>query len=438
NDKEYHYTLYYYDQAGNLIQTIPPQGIDRIEQSEIDQTTIDNTRLTASMSGPTGPGVLPEHTFATNYHYNSLNQLVYQTTPDGGESFFAYDKLGRLVVSQNAKQKNHVGGEQFSYTRYDGIGRIIEVGEMTLSGNYDFNQNGKFINPSGFLVDVESSLFPDNIGAVKEEVTLTVYDEVLSPAVELLFEDYAKFNTRNRITGVLYFDNYVTGDLNYTNATFYDYDVHGNVKEVIQDNQDVDLVAMGQNIKKTKYEYDLVSGNVKEVAYQNEEADQFVHQYKYDSDNRITNVFTSKDRETWEQDAKYFYYQHGPLARSEMGDVKVQACDYAYTIQGWIKGVNSENLDRSKDQGKDGKMNTINRMNAGDSYGYSLHYFDGDYQSRQNNNDFLAYSETTSAYSSNLNLFNGNIKEMYTASTDLNEEYIGTNHTWYSYDQLNR
>src|SRR5205085_130230 len=25
---EYHYTLYYYDQAGNLIKTIPPEGVD--------------------------------------------------------------------------------------------------------------------------------------------------------------------------------------------------------------------------------------------------------------------------------------------------------------------------------------------------------------------------------------------------------------------------
>jgi hypothetical protein len=25
--KEYHYTLYYYDQAGSLVQTVPPKGV---------------------------------------------------------------------------------------------------------------------------------------------------------------------------------------------------------------------------------------------------------------------------------------------------------------------------------------------------------------------------------------------------------------------------
>ncbi|MBN8785275.1 MAG: hypothetical protein J0G98_19605 [Terrimonas ferruginea] len=25
--KEYHYTLYYYDQAGNLVKTVPPAGV---------------------------------------------------------------------------------------------------------------------------------------------------------------------------------------------------------------------------------------------------------------------------------------------------------------------------------------------------------------------------------------------------------------------------
>src|ERR1700752_2602195 len=43
----------------------------------------------------------------------------------------------------------------------------------------------------------------------------------------------------------------------------------------------------------------------------------------------------------WYNDAKYFYYTHGPLARVEYGDNHVQGVDYYYTIQGVIKGVNS-------------------------------------------------------------------------------------------------
>jgi len=89
--------------------------------------------------------------------------------------------------------------------------------------------------------------------------------------------------------------------------------------------------------------------------------DAFAHHYGYDADNRITEVYTSKYPNVtwtgaqtdplWDKDAKYFYYKHGPLARTELGNDKVQGIDYAYTLQGWIKGVNSETLDITRDMG---------------------------------------------------------------------------------------
>lgn len=444
-DREYHYTLYYYDQAGNLIQTVPPKGVDRFDDL-MNEAEIDAARSAEVVIDPEDENIAPDHSFETKYRYNSLNQLVWQSTPDGGESYFGYDKLGRLVVSQNAKQKNFEDlsmeetlEEQFSYTRYDDLGRIIEVGEMTVIEDvYGFNENGRLITVTGgALVDVSAEDFPINLSTnllAQEEVTRTQYDELFGIA-PTDFADYSADNTRNRITGVYYFETF-TGDLaDYDNATFYDYDVHGNVKEMLQDINDQHLEELEQDVKKVKYEYDLVSGNVKHVTYQKDQADQFIHEYEYDSDNRITNVRTSKDDVIWEQDAKYFYYNHGPLARTEIGDKKVQATDYAYTIQGWLKGVNSENLTITDDQGKDAKAG-INRMNAKDAFGYSLHYFKDDYTARHGN-DFLSYS-SAAVTPENISLYNGNIREMYTASTNTEEEYIGTSHTLYQYDQLNR
>ncbi|MDD3686748.1 MAG: hypothetical protein PHE56_08275, partial [Bacteroidales bacterium] len=119
----------------------------------------------------------------------------------------------------------------------------------------------------------------------------------------------------------------------------------------------VELADIGQQYKRIDYEYDLISGNVKKVSYQTGEPDQFHHRYWYDADNRITHVETSDDNINWQQDAKYFYYKHGPLARVELGNDKVQALDYAYTLQGWLKGVNSDAPDASRDIGKDGDVN---------------------------------------------------------------------------------
>ena len=50
---------------------------------------------------------------------------------------------------------------------------------------------------------------------------------------------------------------------------------------------------------------------------------------------------TSRDGILWARDARYEYYLHGPLHRTELGEAQVQGMDYAHTLQGWIKSMNS-------------------------------------------------------------------------------------------------
>lgn len=489
-DKEYHYTLYYYDRAGNLIQTVPPQGVDRLEVGEVNTVTYDQMDA-LRVSNPAaidntinGIKNAPEHTFETSYRYNSLNQLVYQSTPDGGVSRFAYDRLGRLVMSQNAKQAA-LSPERFSYTKYDELGRVSEVGELisNSSYNYEINEIGGLnfnATPYTGLNGINATNFPDNIASTRVEVTRTIYDELkfangttpvtvplanaTTPTIQSLFgASYAANNTRNRIVGVIYQNTYVASMNTYVNATFYDYDVHGNVSQMIQINADPDLVALDQHIKYLNYNYDLVSGNVNKVIYQKGYVDQFIHRYQYDSDNRIVVAETSKDNVFFEKDAKYFYYDHGPLARTEIGDKKVVATDYAYTIQGWLKAVNGEEIDPTKMMGADGKIasGNLNLFAGRDVFGFSLNYFKGDYNS--NNTDMIALSQNTAMGNENqlwkndVNVsldrqyYNGNIRAMHTAISGLNEQLVGnfdngsgapqptyTHRTIYEYDQLNR
>jgi len=94
----------------------------------------------------------------------------------------------------------------------------------------------------------------------------------------------------------------------------------------------------------------------------------------YDADNRIIEVSTTRDEAIYDRDAKYFYYKHGPLARTEIGDNKVQGIDYAYTIQGWIKGINSNTLSPTRDMGQDGNITAanVNKYVSEDIYAFSL------------------------------------------------------------------
>ncbi|MDA3615532.1 hypothetical protein O3P16_11995, partial [Chitinophagaceae bacterium LY-5] len=147
--------------------------------------------------------------------------------------------------------------------------------------------------------------------------------------------------------------------------------------------------------KQVRYDYDLVSGKVNMVIYQpgyissdNSRVsfkDLFYHRYEYDAENKLTAVYTSSDSVYWEKDAAYKYYRHGPLARTEMGQAKVQGLDYAYTLQGWLKGLNSTfNPDvMNRDIGEDGKAAPSgggNNLFARDAVGFALHYNAYDYK----------------------------------------------------------
>jgi RHS repeat-associated protein len=237
--------------------------------------------------------------------------------------------------------------------------------------------------------------------------------------------------------------------LTYQHATHYSYDIHGNVNTLIQDNPTT--AVSNQQYKQINYSYDLISGNVKMLSYQPGQADRYYHRYQYDSDNRITQVYTSKDSVLWDNDAKYFYFAHGPLARAEVGDNQVQGIDYAYTLQGWIKGVNSNVLKETNDIGQDGLTASINKNFARDGFGYSLGYFQGDYDAidgvRWNNAStrFEAFNTNSDMINARKDLFNGNISSMvttiykpvtYTASAGT--PVVLPQGTAYKYDQLNR
>lgn len=208
--------------------------------------------------------------------------------------------------------------------------------------------------------------------------------------------------------------------------------------------QDIrELEGLGQRLKRMDYEYDLLSGNVHQVSYQAGQWDEFHHRYRYDADNRLLDVRTSRDGRIWERDARYFYYAHGPLARTELGDKQVQGTDHYYTIQGWLKGVNGLRLDDVNDAGKDGLDGNINQPFTRDAMAYALTYHNGDYSPVGGStvNTMAPAAVPGGDYSNGLNavqLYNGNIPSMLTALQDLAGNDLDLHANVYRYDLLNR
>lgn len=364
--------------------------------------------------------IVPDHQLPTNYQYNSLNQVIAQTSPDAGISKFWYDMLGRLVVSQNAKQQL-LG--KYSYTLYDALGRIGEVGET--QGN------------TAVAANFESIVIDDWLATgTQSQVTVTAYDA--QPNWVPAGVTNNQLNLRKRVAATAILSSGRNAAANRTAASYYSYDINGNVDLLVQEN--AQLVAASASyrpsgddgLKRLEYQYDLVSGKVNKVLYQRGKGDQFSYMYEYDADNRLTDAYTKLNGDvnapsTWQKDAHYTYYLHGPLVRMELGKDKVQGLDYAYTLQGWLKGVNSTVPNSTFDMGKDGSSPNTNASNK-DAFGYALHYYNNDYTPVNAANPFADAAGIKP-------LYNGNIGAMSVNIAVPNWEPLQYR---YKYDQLNR
>lgn len=389
---DHHFTLYRYDRAGNLVSTVPPVGVSQ-----------------ALTNPPVDRSTHPNWGFETEYHYNSLKQLVSQQSPDGGLSNFYYDDIGRLRFSQNAQQALQ---NTMSYTKYDDLARVIEVGEASATG---------------MMAAVNTSTFPTS-GTNR---VFTVYSDL---AVGISYNGQPQRYLQNRVS-YAYND-----DGNYT---YYSYDPHGNVEWLIHD-----IAGLGQ--KTVRYTYDLISNKVKQVWLQEGQPDQYMWRFSYDSDNRIVMAESSIDDIIWERDARYDYYLHGPLKRVVIGEDQIQGVDYTYNLQGWLKAIN--HFETSIDPSQDGDPSTFatNRL-APDAFSMLLHYYNaasdnihGDFYKANSpfnadaSNPYQLYDATRTE---NGSLYNGNIGAWSSRIQAVNapglmfEQITGE---VYRYDELNR
>jgi hypothetical protein len=56
---------------------------------------------------------------------------VVKRVPNAGEVFYIYDKLDRVIMSQDEKQRSQ---NQIAFTKYDSFGRVIMTGLVNDAG----------------------------------------------------------------------------------------------------------------------------------------------------------------------------------------------------------------------------------------------------------------------------------------------------------------
>jgi hypothetical protein len=149
--------------------------------------------------------------YTANYSGTPSEPMVRQvyTVPSRFSSEFYYDPLGRLVVSQNARQYNNVGGSgrKYSYTLYDALGRVVEVGEKSENSYYPQFKDifgawvSDYYNPA--VIDEAKLLDWINGPGERREVTKSYYDNTVITGLPATFTPNI-LSQRKRITHVTY------------------------------------------------------------------------------------------------------------------------------------------------------------------------------------------------------------------------------------------
>lgn len=141
--------------------------------------------------------------------------------------------------SQNTKQFNKTP-QAYSYTKYDDLGRISEVGEKpenttdtlftSIFGDYVNQQfNPNIISDAKLLTWINAG--------TRKEVTSTYYDVTVITGLPLTQD-----NLRKRVATVTFEDVDDNNMQTYNHATHYSYDIHGNVKTLLQDNPSLEII----------------------------------------------------------------------------------------------------------------------------------------------------------------------------------------------------
>ena len=99
-------TYYLYDDFGNLRYVLPPRLVELMQSSWTWNAT-DVTNL------------------GFQYTYDGRNRMITKQVPGAGRVDMVYDKLDRLVLTQDANQR---AANQWSFTKYDALGRPVITG----------------------------------------------------------------------------------------------------------------------------------------------------------------------------------------------------------------------------------------------------------------------------------------------------------------------
>ncbi|MDC8002502.1 DUF6443 domain-containing protein [Aureisphaera galaxeae] len=162
-------TYYIYDDFGNLTFVLPPMASKDI---------VENSSMAINAAQILGD-------FAYQYKYDERNRLIEKKLPGKGWEHIVYDKLDRVVLTQDVNQRSM---NKWLFTKYDDFNRAIYTGiyassdsrsvlqaAVNASQNPNETRASSFTDFGGVPVYYSNNAFPNNTSQL-EVLTIDYFD----------------------------------------------------------------------------------------------------------------------------------------------------------------------------------------------------------------------------------------------------------------------
>lgn len=331
-------TYYVYNKFGQLAYIIPPIAVSK----PLNQNTLDS--------------------FCYQYRYDTRNRQVEKKLPGKGWEYAVYDKLNRVIMSQDA---NIGKTKKWLFTKFDNFGRTLYTGMFTSSQDYgsvgrqyEQNQasnansfsetyNNTGFNASGLTTYYTNTAYPTTFSSILSVNYYNIYPQG-SPAkpiqilgADTISDDMSQsLNTKNLPTATFvknieddrWTKNYLWYDKKSRNIGIFSENYLGGYTKT-----EMNLDFTGLPLQTVVYHKRLVSDTEKRI----------IQTYEYDSRNRLRKHYHQIDNQPQVLLSENTFTELSQVSNKKVGN-NLQNIDYKYDIRGSLLAIN----DPSQNTGK--------------------------------------------------------------------------------------
>jgi RHS repeat-associated protein len=355
-------TYYVYDEMGNLRFVLPQMAT----QAWRAQVPAGNQAQPVVFSA----SLLDQLGFV--FTYDAFGRVESKKVPGVTAEQYVYDRLGRQVISRDAKQALTT---EVSHIEFDNLGRPLRTRTINTTTLGIGTMRSLAANSTNFMVGgvtvIETETYYDNYnftGANNKAFNHSIMTTLSSGPNQVLSNTPATAN-RGRITGVLVRVLYPAGVPQgpQTLLTVNYYDRNGRLIQSQSDN-----ILGGNDITAIRYDF---AGNIisQSLQHQNPRIPQghathlrditIRKRYEYYANGSLHRVFQQIGSQPEERLLEHEYNPLGQLTRKTLG-TGIESLNYTYNIQGQLTGINEAYV-RNKSAG------------GHHWWGTTLHYFNG-------------------------------------------------------------